>query len=129
VTAGLKAPSDTADSGLDEDPEVDVTFAGAGQPAGGGTNGARVVATERWCGQIGGGNPWSENPGHGSAAKYMRKARGGANRRERAKRWGRNGEGHGMPDTQWTPRVDVAKRGETQGRSTGHRRKVEHSGG
>jgi hypothetical protein len=43
---GLKNPPDTADSGLDEDPEVDVTFAGAGQPAGGGTNGARVAATD-----------------------------------------------------------------------------------
>jgi hypothetical protein len=69
VTAGLKAPSDTADSGLEQDPEVDATFAGAGQPAGGGANGARVAATERWYGQAGGGNPWSENPGHGSAAK------------------------------------------------------------
>jgi hypothetical protein len=46
VTAGLKTPSDTADSGLDQDPEVDATFAGAGQPAGGGANGARVAATD-----------------------------------------------------------------------------------
>ena len=46
MTAGLKAPSDTADSGLEQDPEVDATFAGAGQPAGGGANGARVTVTD-----------------------------------------------------------------------------------
>ncbi len=69
MTVGVKTPPDTADSELEQDPEVDATFAGAGQPAGDGANGARVTATERWCGQVGGGNPWSENPGHGSAAK------------------------------------------------------------
>jgi len=36
----------TADHEPEQDPEVDATFAGAGQPAGGGANGARVTVTD-----------------------------------------------------------------------------------
>jgi hypothetical protein len=46
VPAELKTPTDTADHGSEQDPEVDATFAGAGQPAGGGANGARVTVTD-----------------------------------------------------------------------------------
>ena len=46
VTTELKHPSDTADHGSEQDPEVDATFAGAGKPAGGGANGARVTVTD-----------------------------------------------------------------------------------
>ncbi len=46
MTVGVKTPPDTADSELEQDPEVDATFAGAGQPAGDGANGARVTATD-----------------------------------------------------------------------------------
>jgi hypothetical protein len=76
-------------------------------------NGARVTVTGEVMRLGGGNNPWSENPGHGSAMKQARKARGGANRRERAKRWGRNIGGLGMPAGKWTPRTDVVKRDET----------------
>jgi hypothetical protein len=34
MTVGRTRPSDIADSGLEHDPEVDATIAGAGQPAG-----------------------------------------------------------------------------------------------
>jgi hypothetical protein len=34
MTVGRIRPSDIADSGLEHDPEVDATIAGAGQPAG-----------------------------------------------------------------------------------------------
>jgi len=42
--------------------------------------------------------------------KQARKVRGGANRRERAKRCGRNIGGPGMPVDKWTPRTVVVKR-------------------
>lgn len=41
-----KTSSDTTDHGAEQDPEVDATFAGAGQPAGGGANGARGTVTD-----------------------------------------------------------------------------------
>jgi hypothetical protein len=46
MRADLTRPLDITDHGLEQDPEVDVTFAGAGQPAGGGTNDARVSVTD-----------------------------------------------------------------------------------
>jgi hypothetical protein len=47
VAVGRKTCHDTADSGLDRHPEVDATFAGAGQPAGDDANGARVASHRR----------------------------------------------------------------------------------
>jgi len=44
--ADLIRPTDTTDHGSEQDPEVDATFAGAGKPAGGGANGARVEVTD-----------------------------------------------------------------------------------
>jgi hypothetical protein len=46
----------------EQDPEVDVTFAGAGQPAGGGANGARVAATD----EVVRPGSWEETPGAGT---------------------------------------------------------------
>jgi len=88
-------------------------FAGAGQPAGSVANDERGTITDEVKRPERGTNPWSENPGHGSAMKRARKVRGGANRRERAKRCGRNVGGPGMPVGEWTPRADVVKRDET----------------
>jgi len=110
MRADLTRSHGITDHGLEQDPEVDATFAGAGKPAGGGANGARVSVTDEVMRLERGNNPWSENPGHGSAMKQARKARGGANRRERAKRRGRNVDGTGMPVGEWTPRADVVMR-------------------
>ena len=44
--AELNTLLDIADHGSEQDPEVDATFAGVGQPAGGGANGARVAVTD-----------------------------------------------------------------------------------
>lgn len=57
-----------------------------------------------------GANPWSRNPGHGSAMKQAREGRRGANRRGREKRRGRNEDGTGMPVEQWTRWTEVVKR-------------------
>jgi hypothetical protein len=57
-----------------------------------------------------GTNPWSENPVRGCAMKQAREARGGANRRERAKRCGRTVDGLGTPVVEWTPCAGVVKR-------------------
>ena len=47
MSRGLKKPVGTADHDQEQPPEVDATFAGAGQPAGGGANDARgTVADE-----------------------------------------------------------------------------------
>jgi hypothetical protein len=46
MRADLTRPLDITDHGLEQDPEVEMTFAGAGQPAGGGSNGARVSVTD-----------------------------------------------------------------------------------
>jgi hypothetical protein len=62
VTTGLKDPPDTADHGLEQDPEVDATFAGAGQPAGGGANDARVRADDESVRPDGGRKPLEREP-------------------------------------------------------------------
>jgi len=113
VTAGLKAPSDTADSGLDQDPEVDVTFAGAGQPAGGGTNGARgarhrkVVRLDRRRKPLE-REPWTRQRDETSAQGTRRSKPSRACETLRAER-SRARDARCV----WTPRAEVVKREET----------------
>jgi len=54
------------------------------------------VPSTSWCGWIGGGTPWSANPGRGSRMKQACKVWRGASRREREKRCGRNIDEPGM---------------------------------
>ena len=76
-------------------------------------NGKRATAGESRRGSARGTNPWRANPGRGSGAKQTRKAGGGANRRGRAKRRGRNVARAGRSGGEWMPPVEVAKRDET----------------
>jgi hypothetical protein len=46
VARGSNPSARHPDHGLEQDPEVDATFAGAGKPAGGGANGARATVTD-----------------------------------------------------------------------------------
>jgi hypothetical protein len=89
---GLNHLSGAADPGLEQRPEVDATRLGVvGQPATETRRQRREVSGHRRGGTAGSGEePRSRNPGRGSRAKQICKVQRGANRRERAKRCGRN---------------------------------------
>jgi len=55
--ARTNPPLGTTDHGPEQDLEVDATFTGAGQPAGGGANGERVPVTDEVTRLERGNNP------------------------------------------------------------------------
>jgi hypothetical protein len=99
-SAGLNHLLAATDRCLDEGPE--------GGPGGSGSGGAtrreekpgndmRARLADEASRPDSGATPWSANPGRGSGMKQARKVCGGANRREREKRCGRNEVGCGKP--------------------------------
>jgi hypothetical protein len=90
--SGLTTWASAADPGLEQRPEVDATRLGVvGQPATETRRQRREVSGHRRGGTARSGEePRSRNPGRGSRAKQICKVQRGANRRERAKRCGRN---------------------------------------
>jgi hypothetical protein len=62
-----------------------------------GANDTRAAAVDETVRLHRGETPWRANPGRGSGVKQTREAGGGASRRGREKRRGRNGAGPGNP--------------------------------
>jgi len=75
--SGLNPPAGAADPGLEQHLEVDAAISGAvGQPAAGSRRQRREGTGHRrgGSGWVGGGTPWSVNPGRGSRMKQACKA-------------------------------------------------------
>jgi hypothetical protein len=102
--------------------------AGAGHTAGFSrpTPGGHERAGETRYGSARGTIPWRANPGRGCGVEQTREAGGGANRRGRAKRRGRNVARVGYPAHWWTPLAGAAmrERNPKGGASRSARRKV-----
>jgi hypothetical protein len=115
-SAGLNRLLAATDRCLDECPEGDPSGSGSG----GATrreemlgNDTRARLADEASRLDSGESPWSANPGRGSGMKQAHEVCGGANRREREKRCGRNVVGCGNPGVEWTPHAGVAKGTET----------------